>query len=735
MPDKNKPDKISRRRFIDAGIAGSMFLGTSAPILSALAVQGCQPATGVTFGACYHDCPDTCSWKVTTEAGKVTGFEAVTDHPYTRGKLCGKMDKFPWDVTYHPDRILYPLKRTGEKGEGKFEPVNWDQALTEISDRLKVILAKEGPAAVLPYSYAGTEGVVHMNCISGRFFARLGASRLDRHICGDTAVTGVSGVIGMGTPMVPEDIQHSRYIILWGTNTINTNQHLWPFVEEARSNGARLVVIDPLKTGTAAKSDWHLRPVPGTDAALALGMMHIIIREDLYDREYVENYTVGFGKLKEHVLKFPPEKVAEITGLDPEEIVVLAREYAATRPSCIRTMIGMEHHANGASTFRAIAGLPGLTGAWRHQGGGMLNLTFSLFGEALNYEDYDITSKIEDPSIRSFNMVQIGKALTQPDLIPPIRALIVYNSNPAVIAPNQNLVKKGLAREDLLTVVLEHFMTDTARYADYIFPATTQLEHWDLQTSWGQTYISLNQPAIAPMGEAKSNAEFFRLLSAELGLVEDYLYESDLNIIRKFLKSSHPYMKDISFSKLKKNGWAKLNLPDPYVPYAQGNFPTSSGKCEFYSESLAAAGISGLPDYLPILSPQQDQSEENSRFPLFLISPKSAAYFLNSSHANQERHLAVEKEPFLDINPVDAEKREIRDGDMVKVSNKSGRVMLRVRVTENIRSGVVSIPHGWWPSRMEGGSSANALTPDGLTDQGGGSNFHDARVEVERIII
>jgi anaerobic selenocysteine-containing dehydrogenase len=727
MNDKSLPDKISRRRFIDTGISGSLLLGTAIPTLSSLALQGCSPDSGVTFGACYHDCPDTCSWKVTTEKGRIVRFEAVADHPYTQGKLCGKMDKFPWDVTYNPDRILHPLKRTGKKGDGQFEQVSWDQALSEISGRLKDILANEGPSAVLPYSYAGTEGMVHMNCLSGRFFTRMGASKLGRHICGDTAVAGVTGVIGMGTPMIPEDIRHSRYIILWGTNTIITNQHLWPFIEEARSKGAKLVVIDPIKTNTAEKADWHLQPRPGTDAALALGLMHIIIKEDLFDRDYVELHTVGFLQLKEQVKKYPPEKTAQITGLAAGDIVLLASEYAAAGASCIRTLIGMEHHGNGASIFRAIACLPGLTGAWRFQGGGMLNLTFSLFGDALNYEDYDITSRIEDTSTRSFNMSEIGKVLTNPDLDPPIRILFVYNSNPAVIAPNQNLVRKGLMREDLLTVVIEHFLTDTALYADYLFPATTQLEHWDLHTSWGQSYLTLNQPAIEPLGEAKSNAEFFRLLSAEMGYKERYLYESDLRIIKKILNSGHPYMKNISFKELKKRGWAKLNLPDPYIPHAHGNFPTPSGKCEFYSETLATSGLPALPDHFPPIHPD----DENARFPLNLISPKSSGYFLNSSHANQKRHLAMEKEPLLSINPADAEKREIREGDWVKIFNESGRMIMKANVTGSILAGIVSIPHGWWPSKMEGGSSANALTPDGLSDQGGGSNFHDARVEVE----
>lgn len=735
MSEKNKSNRISRRKFLDVGIKGGSAIGASASILGSLLTKGCTPIPPVTFGACHHDCPDTCSWKVTTENGRVTQFEAISDHPYTRGKLCAKMDEFPWDVTYHPDRVLYPLKRTGRKGEGKFERISWDLALSEISSKLKMILSETGPTAILPYSFAGTEGNVQMNCLSGRFFARLGTSRLERNICGDTAVAGTAAVIGAGTPMIPEDIKNSRFIILWGTNTINTNQHLWPFIEEARLKGARLVVIDPRRSKTADKADWHLQPIPGTDAALALGMMHVIIQENWIDTDYIHNYTMGYEKLRNHVQKFTPEYVSEITGIDPQQIFSLGREYAHARPSCIRTLIGMEHHANGASSFRAVACLPALTGAWKHRGGGMLNMTFSLFGEAMNYDAFDITSKIEDPATRSVNMAQIGKALTDQNMNPPIRALIVYNSNPAVIAPNQNLVRKGLLREDLLTIVLDHFITDSASYADYVFPATTQLEHWDVMTSWGQNYISLNQPAIDPMGESKPNSEFFRLLSEQMGLKEDYLYESDLEIIKKFLKSDHPFMKNITFNRLKKRGWARLNLPDPYLPYAGGNFHTPSGKCEFYAESLAAIGISPLPDYIPIDSVHADPLERKIEYDLMLLSTKSTGHFLNSSHANQKRHIMEEKEPSLVMNPLDAEKRDIRDGDMVKVFNESGRVMIKVHISDQILPRVVSMPHGWWPSLMEGGSSANALTPDGLTDLGNGSNFHDARVEVEKIIL
>jgi anaerobic selenocysteine-containing dehydrogenase len=682
--------------------------------------------TKTTHGACYHDCPDTCSWTVTSQDGKITDFKASKSNPFTAGKLCSKMNRFPDDVTFHPDRILTPLKRIGKKDEGRFEKISWEQAISEVAQKLKSVIDEKGPEAVLPYSFAGTEGLVQKNSISARFFAHIGASKLGRTICGDAAVTGVMATNGQSTGVLPEDAIHSKYIIIWGTNPVISNQHLWPFIQEARKQGAKLVVIDPFKSKTASRADWHIQPKPGTDTTLALGMMHVILKENLQDQDYIDNYTQGIEALKVHLEKYDVAKVSELTGLDENVIHQLAREYAAARPSLIRVLIGMEHQANGASAFQAVAMLPALTGAWRHHGGGLMHMTYELFGEAFNWETLNLAGEIENPETRTISMIQIGQALNDPAV--GIDALFVYNSNPAVIAPNQNLVIKGLEREDLLTVVLEHFITDTARYADYVFPATSQLEHWDLMNSWGQTYVNINEPAIDPVGESKSNTEFFRLLAKEMGFSESYLFESDLDIIRNTLDSDHEYLKGIDLDYLKKHGWARLNLPQPWIPFAEGNFGTPSGKCEFYSTALEKEGLSPLPEYHAV----DYSAEELAKYPLQLLTVKSTGNFLNSSHANVDRLLKKEGEPLLDIHASDAASRGISDGDGLKVKSQHGALLIKAKVTERVRPGVVCMPQGFWSSLVKGGSSANALTSDAFTDMGNGAAFHETRVEVVR---
>ena len=545
-------------------------------------------------GACHHDCPDTCAWLVTVADGKVVRFEGDPHHPLTRGELCPRMSGYPDDVTFNPDRILHPLRRAGKKGEGRFERVSWDVALGEVADRLKKIVAEHGPTAVLPYSYAGTEGLVQNDALSSRFFARLGASRLERNVCGSAGYEGVAATLGTGLGMLPQDAAWSRLVVVWGANPAVTNAHGWPFVLEAKKKGARLVVIDPLRSRTAEQADWHVRPRPGTDAALALGMMHVIVRDSLHDADYVERYTLGFDRLKPRLAEYPPERVARITGLPASEVEELGRAYATTRPAAIRTLIGMEHHANGAMAFRTIACLPALTGAWRERGGGLLHLTFNLFDGVLNRPDFDVADRVEDKTIRSINMVQIGRALTDPKLDPPLRALVVYNSNPAVIAPSQNLVLEGLRREDLLTVVVEQLLTDTARFADYVFPATSQLEHLDLLTSWGQDFLSLNQPAVPPRGEAVPNSEFFRRLSRRMGFSEPYLYESDEELVKTLLRSQAPVPRG---RHLRAATGAGVGAPRPARALAslrEGRLPDPIGEVRVLLEEPRGAG-SGSP--------------------------------------------------------------------------------------------------------------------------------------------
>jgi anaerobic selenocysteine-containing dehydrogenase len=688
------------------------------------------PARSVIRGACPHDCPDTCAWLVTVEDGRAVKLAGDPEHPYTRGGLCAKVNHY-LDRVYSLDRLLHPLRRVGPKGSGQFERVGWETALDEIAGRLRDIVATDGPAAVLPYSYMGTQGLIQGSSMDRRFFARLGATRLERDICGSAGGSGIYATNGSSVGILPEDIVHSRFIILWGTNTIVTNLHLWPYIRQAKAGGATVVVVDPVKTRTAASADWHVQPLPGTDAALALGMLHVIVAEGLHDADYIARYTTGFEPLRERLAEYPPARVAAITGLVEDEIVRLARAYATTRPSTIRTLVGMEHRSRGAMTFRTIACLPAITGAWRERGGGQLHMTAGLHFTALNTDAVDMPA-LEDTSIRSINMVQLGRALTDPALDPPIRALVVYNSNPAAIAPNQGLILQGLRRDDLLTVVLEQFMTDTARHADYVLPATTEVEHWDLLWSWGQPYLTLNQPAIAPLGAALPNTEIFRRLAARLGFDEPYFQDSDEQMIQAALNSDHPYLAGITWERLLAQGWARLSLPEDWRPFAEGGFGTPSGTCELFSDKLAARDHDPLPAWTPAREGPAGDPELAERYPLSLVTSKYALHFLNSSYANLPHHRRAEQEPLLDMHAADAAARGIADGDLVRAFNARGAVELRARVGDRVRPGVVAMPSGWWASLSPSGTSANALTADGLSDWGGGGDFHDTLVQVAR---
>lgn len=713
---RNENGRVSRRRFIQTGVAGTTAL------VSPRWLRASKLERARVRGACYHDCPDTCAWLITTEKGKAVGLEGDPDHPVTRGTLCEKMDGFLTDVVYNPERVLHPLKRIGAKGEGRFERVSWGEALGAIAAHLKTVIAEHGAEAILPYSYAGTMGTVQGGWIDEVFFPRLGASRLERTICGSTAYVGLQATMGTGTGLLQHDLLASRFIVLWGGNPVVSNPHAWPVIEEARAKGARLVSIDPLRSPTAAKADWHVRPRPGTDSALALGMMHVIVRDGLHDVDYVERYTLGFDRLKERLEEYPPERCARITGVPAEEIVELARAYATTRPAAIQVHIGLEKHRHGGMTYRSVSCLPALVGAWKEPGGGLMFITADLFGASLNY---GAAAPPDGPEPRAINMVQLGRALTDSTLEPPIEALIVYNANPATIAPNQNLVTRGLEREDLLTVVLDHFVTDTARYADYVLPATTQAEHFDLIVPYGTHYLSLNLPAIEPQGETLPNVEIFRRLARALELEDPAFYPSEEELVKGLLDSDHPYLEGISYDSLRRDGWAALRLPEKRLPFAQGGFPTPSGKCELYSATLEEQGMDPLPAYLAT----KRSEREATTHPLHFMSPKWNPYFVNSSHANQPRLLELAGEPKLRIHPDDARQRSIATGDRVRVFNQRGSITLHAEVTDDMQPGIVILLHGWWASRI-GGSSANALTQDELADLGGGSSLHDAWVEV-----
>lgn len=723
----NNSKNISRRKFIAQGIHGYTGLQIAQfASVSLLVGSGCSSSDSKTVhGVCYHDCPDSCSWNVVVEKGEIKEFGASKENPFTAGKLCGKMETFPQDITFHPHRILTPLKRVGRKGEGKFEKISWSNALKEVALKVKSSVTEHGSESVLPFGYMGTQNLIQKSAMSDRFFSKLGASRIAETICGAPSVTGNMTVNGQVMGILPEDIVHSRFIILWGTNTKHSNVHLWPFVMEARKRGARIIVVDPFKSATAMEADQHIQLMPGTDVALALGMMHVIINDRLTDNDYIKNYTAGYGALKKHVQEYDPETVAKICGIDESLIIDFAREYAKAKPSLIRFLVGMEHNYNGGDAFRAASMLPSLTGAWRDRGGGLMHMTFEMFGEALNWQSLTMHSSLAEKETRTINMVQLGRVLNDPGLDPSIKTLFVFGANPLVTIPNQNLIRKGLEREDLFTVVLEHFMTDTARYADFIFPATTQLEHWDVADSWGQVYVNLNQPAIEPRGESKPNTEFFRLLAKEMGFTDDCFNESDIEIAKSILDSGHPYMKGITFRYLKKNGWARLKIPEPFLPHAEGNFGTKSGKCEFYSATLEDSG-QALPAHKTV------HHENPELYPLQLLTVKATKGFHNSSHANVKHLMQTEGFPTLEISQEDARVRNISDGDEVTAQNQYGTVILKARIVNRIRPGVVLMPHGYWPSLVKGNSTSNSMTHDRLTDLGGGAALQDCRVQVTK---
>ena len=678
-------------------------------------------------GACPHDCPDTCAWQVTVDdEGRAIKLAGTAEHPYTQGALCTKLKRYTERV-YSDQRLLYPLRRSGAKGSGEFTRISWDEALEEIVTRLQDSIARHGPLSAMPCNFAGTIGMLQRYA-GDQFFARLGATAVDRQICGNVAYDAVATSIGAGTTMLPDDLAHSRLILIWGTNTVATNVHLWSgAIRRAREGGAQVVVIDPVRTPTAAHADWHVQLAPATDAALALGMMHVIIRDELHDADYIERYTVGFEQLCERVKDYSPARAAEITGLVASDIEKLAHAYATTRPAALRLLVGMERYSNGSLGCRAVACLPALTGAWRELGGGLCHFTVNLFHDALDYGTVFPPAALPKPA-RTVHLAQLGRALTATDMAPPITWLMVYNLNPVVTLPNQNLIVAGLMRPDLFTVVHEQFMTDTARYADIVLPATTQFEHWELMGSWGQHYLAINPPAIAPCGEALANSEVFRRLSRAMGFAEDYLHTSDEQRVRQLLASGHPYLEGVTFERLMQDGWAALNLPPDWRPRAQGGFTTPSGKCEFYSETLAAIGLDPLPGYVPIDA--QDPASE--ALPLRLVSAK-ASHFLNSEYVNLPHAGTRKHRPEIQLNPRDAAPRGIVSGDRIRMFNQLGVVEALARVSDDTAAGVVFMAFNWWPSVTLNGSSANALTPDGLSDRNFGSNAFDARVEVCKV--
>ncbi|HDR9357243.1 TPA: molybdopterin oxidoreductase family protein [Burkholderia vietnamiensis] len=688
-------------------------------------------AIQIARAVCPHDCPDTCAMRVTVENGKAIKVTGDPEHPPTQGVLCTKVSRYA-DRVHHPDRLTVPLKRIGAKGEGRFAPITWSEAFDEIGRRLGDIAARS-PESILPYSYAGTMGLVQGEGIAQRFFHKIGASRLERTICAAAGAAGLRYTYGGNIGMHLEHFEESELILIWGANPIASSLHFWTRAQEAKRRGARLVAIDPYRSLTAEKCHQHIALKPGTDGAFALGMMHVLITENLLDHDYIANHTVGFEALKARALSYPPERVARICGIDASELIELARRYGATRKASIRLNYGMQRVRGGGNAVRAIASLPALTGAWRDRAGGLLlsSSEFAPIDHAALLRP-DLIPGWPHKLPRIINMNAIGDALLHPGddaFGPKVEAVIVYNSNPVAVAPDSSKVAAGFAREDLFTVVLEHFQTDTADFADIVLPATTQLEHLDIHKSYGHTYVMANLPAIPPVGEARPNTEIFRGIARSMGLDEPALYHSDEEVAQAALRWDDPTL-DSDWNTLKHAGWVKLKLAD--APFAKGGFRTPSGKCEFHSARLEQMGLDPVPDYLPPYESAEASPELAARYPLAMISPP-ARHFLNSTFVNVESLRSTEGEPHLDIHPADAESRGIDDGDTVRIFNDRGSMQAVARVTDRARAGLVVGLSIWWKKLSADGRNANEVTSQALTDLGNSATFYDCLVEVERI--
>ena len=688
-----------------------------------------DPAPGETVvrAACPHDCPDTCAMLVTVreEQGRRVAVKIAGDptHPTTGGVLCTKVSRY-LERVYHPDRLLHPLKRVGRKGEGRFERVSWDDALADIARRLQAIAARD-PQRIVPYSYAGTMGLVQGEAMASRFFNKLGASFLDRTICATAGGEALAATLGTRLGTDVEQFQDAKLIVFWGTNAIASNLHLWSRAQEAKRRGAKLIAIDPYRSLTAEKCHQHIALMPGTDGAFALGVIHVLVREGWLDRDYIERHTLGFDALAERARAFDPDRVAALCGITADEITGFARDYWTLKPAAIRLNYGMQRTRGGGNAVRAVASLPALAGHWRHPAGGLLLSTSGAYAvdEAALYRPDLLAGRRP----RTINMSTIGRDLLEAD--PPIEALIVYDSNPVAVAPQSSEVARGFAREDLFTVVLEQFQTDTADYADYVLPATTQLEHVDVHKSYGHYYMLANNPAIDPLGEALPNSEIFRRLAARMGFD------------RTLLRGDRRRARGAGVREARHDGALRLGSPQAeglgaarpaadYAPFAQGGFPTPSGKCEFVSARLAAVGADPVPDYVAPYESASSNPERARRFPLAIISPP-ARNFLNSTFVNVASLRDAEGEPALEIHPVDAAARGITDGARVRVFNDRGSFELQARVTDRARPGCVVALSIWWKKLTRDGRNANEVTSQALTDIGRGPTFYDCLVEVE----
>lgn len=678
-------------------------------------------------GACPLDCPDTCSWIVTVKQGEAVALRGDPHHPYTRGSLCNKVADY-LNYARSPDRVVYPMRRVGPKGRGEFVRISWDEALETVAARLRDAIDTHGAEAIWPFLGSGNMGLIQGAYGAGRrLWNALGASRHVQTICTIAGGFGTGYTLGDNrVGMDPETFEFSKLVVLWGANVLSTHPHLWRPILQARKQGASIVAIDPIRTRTAAASDWHLAPIPGTDAALALGLLNVVLSEHREDREFIDERTVGWEAFRQRVLEFPPPRAAAITGLSAESIIELGKRLADTRPTGIRIGIGIQRHGGGGMAVRTITCIPGVTGDWRYPGGGVHYDTRGFFGlnwAALWRDD------LRPREARILHMTRLGEGLLELDN-PPVKVLFVYASNPAVSIPHQTKVLRGLARDDLFTVVVEHFLTDTTRYADIVLPATMQIEHSDLLIAYGHLYVAWNEPAVRPRGECLSATELFRRLARKMGLDEPALYDSDESMARQLLESGHPSLAGITLEALKARGSIRLNYPDPFAPFATA-FPTASGKLEFVSDRMAQVGLDPVAGYTPSYEAGQRDTRLALEYPLALVTPANH-YFLNSIFANVPQQLRRSGAPTLLIHPDDAAPRRIGAGDEVRVANARGSFVAVAEVSDRIRPGVVACTKGHWPRDSKEGATVNATVDERDSDMGGGAVYHDNRVRVDK---
>jgi anaerobic selenocysteine-containing dehydrogenase len=700
----------------------------------------------VVRGACPHDCPDTCAFIYDVKNGKLVDVTGDPDHPMTRGGLCVKLNGFA-EHHYNPNRLLYPMRRTGPKGSGQYERISWDDALAEIKRRWTDITATYGSQAIMPHAYLGHQGTLNGLTAGDAFFNRLGSTVAEKTYCESGSSTAWIMTVGPSGGLDLESLAYAKYIIVWGMNMISTNLHAWPFILEAQKKGAKIVVIDPVRTRTAKQADWHVAIKPGTDGALALGMMNVIIAEGLVDYDYVEKYTLGFEELKERAANYPPERVAGITGIPAADIQKLAREYATTQPAAIRQGVAIERSRGGGQAIRAITCLPALVGAWRHVGGGTAEMPIWEFPTRF---DRICRPDFIKPGTRVINELDLGSALNgEMPLDPPIKSLFVYNSNPVSQAPAQAKIVQGLQREDLFTVVSELFITDTARYADILLPSTMQGEQYDLMVTWGHLYMMLNQPAIAAPGECIPNVELFRRLAKTMGFDDAYWDMTDDEMLLDFYDWGSPQLQGITLDLLKQKGYMRLNVgdPDKRVPHAEGNFKTPSGKCEFKASAAANGNfvvpvwrsmyegmqpgepIDPLPDYIPPFESAGSNPELAKRYPLSIVSPKPHA-FLNTQYGNESRQQGRQGEQKVWLHPTDARQRNIGEGTAVRVFNDRGAFEGLAELSEDLMPGLVMANVGYWPSLNRSGTSVNSISSDKHCTFGQAGSYSDNLVEV-----